>query len=75
MFAAMFGGPAMPAAQAPVTPPISFSASAEGNALRVDLVIPSETIGTLVQTFRAMQGGPGMGPQAAPTENFEEGDF
>ncbi len=78
MFAAMAGGPppTAPAAQAPVAPPISFSASAEDNALRVDLVVPSETIRTLVQTFMAMQmqmmqqqGGPGG--SAEPSEGFE----
>ncbi len=78
MFAAMAGGPAptTPAGQAPVAPPISFSASAENNALRVDLVVPSESISTLVQSFMAMRmqmmqqrGGPG-GP-AEPSEDFE----
>ncbi len=77
MFAAMAGGPPPTApAQAPVTPPISFSATAENNALRVDLVVPSESIGTLVQSFMAMRmqmmqqrGGPG-GP-AEPSEDFE----
>jgi hypothetical protein len=78
MFAAMAGGPppTTPPGQAPVAPPISFSASAEDNALRVDLVVPSETIRTLVQTFMAMQmqmmqqGGPG-GPAEEPSEEFE----
>ena len=66
----------MPATgQIPQAPPISFSASAEDNTLRVDLVVPSETIRTLVQTFMAIQmqmmqqrGGPGG--QAEPSEDF-----
>ena len=82
MFVAMAGGPPMPPAQAPVAPPISFSTTAQTNTLRADVVVPSETIGSLVQTFMAMkmqmmqqQGGPGMSPQEMPSENFEEGDF
>ena len=84
MFAAMAGGAGgMPATgEAIEAPLISFSATAEDNALRVDLVVPSETIRTLVQMAMGMQmqmmqqmgpGGPG-GP-AEPSDNFEEGDF
>ncbi len=81
MFVSMMGGPPMPPAQAPEAPPISFSTSAQPNTLRADMVVPSETVGTLVQTFMGIQmqmmqqGGPGMGPQTEPSEEFEEGDF
>ena len=75
MFASMAGGPAMPAAEAPATPLISWSVSAEANALRVDMVVPSETVRMLVQTAMAMQmqmmqQQMESGGQAEPSEDF-----
>lgn len=79
MFAAMAGGPPMPPTQTPVTPPVSFSTSAEPNTLRADMVVPSESVGTLVQTFMAMRmqmiGGPSRIEDHAPGDDFKEDDF
>jgi len=55
--------------EAPDAPLISFSASAEDSALRVDLVVPAETVRTLIGSFGAMRTGPA--PEV-PSENFEE---
>jgi hypothetical protein len=43
------------------------------------MVVPSESIGALVQTFMAMRmqmiGGPSRIEDHAPSDDFEEGDF
>ncbi|MCK4850138.1 MAG: hypothetical protein KAT11_02245 [Phycisphaerae bacterium] len=75
MFASMAGVgdiPAAPPGQAPNAPLISFSASAEDNAVRVDLVVPAETVRNLISSFSAMQSGPAGPAPEVPSEDFEE---
>lgn len=74
MLAAMSGGggggmSATPGGQDLDTPLISFSASAEDNALRMDLVVPAKTVRTLTNSFGGTRNGSAV---EEPSENFEE---
>ncbi len=64
MFATMAGAGGMPAAapgQVSDAPLISFSASAEDSALRVDIVVPAETVRSLVSSFGGTQSDAAAG--------------